>query len=838
MHCAIIRAGMTPLDIHNNTIVNNRLRAIDSAYLEKIEYFCNNYQSLDSMPECLLKAIKPEYKMPNKKKQNILQKSATELMIEYRLNNQANERSYGTARTNILDFRKFLESTKIPDLLSSMTKDIAARYAEWLKAQDISINTANQRIRALATNLKNLTTIPDLNYTYPLPAKLPLLKQTITGDELEDNEIALTEEQIEILYKLTDLTDEETVARDMFCLQCWTGVRVSDLSQVLCSANLKTIEGEVFTIFRPEKTKNSKNLRAIIPLSKLFPAAIDIVKKYLDKTPRFIKSRKNNYNELIRTICRHAQFNETRTKTIDSGRGKHSETVPLWQLISSHKGRHSFVTNCKKRGIPENEIIKMTGHATTVQIKKTYDNTDAEDNALLLLKTLCPRKAETEDSRLQANNESQAITNIQTKPIPAVLSVRDLRTSLADAVDLKNGYGPQISETFMTLRLKVVSEPDFEGKEELIEWFDRLLTVTVPYVNVNAIYLEVATPQIISKADFDENYKERWSLSDIFECLKTLKFEWACAILGRMPISGAQYDAAINAIKTHQIEIFIQNLQESNTTELTWLCEFALSLAADSDKFEQYFFAIQDSLSVLTRLLPTKANENISNLLSISENAEILLGDLQEGSLTDNFTRLYGLCGGAMLEQYERENNIELKRALKLILNRPEAKILIECDTCSSESDMTDNESFVNLSYMPEEVIRDRESDNYFTPVKAKFIAGGDEKLKELINYLAQANIDNSEDTKKMIAYRLTGKNRPSNLSPIHWHTRGAVNNGYDLIYLLQNIAERGGKRLENKMRKFFIGPVFPSPIAQYASSASRDFREMLHSLYPDIFIL
>lgn len=838
MHCAIIREGMTQLDIHNNTIVNNRLRAIDSAYLEKIEYFCNNYQSLDSMPECLLKAIKPEYKMPNKKKQNILQKSATELMIEYRLNNQANERSYGTARTNILDFRKFLESTKIPDLLSSMTKDIAARYAEWLKAQDISINTANQRIRALATNLKNLTTIPDLNYTYPLPAKLPLLKQTITGDELEDNEIALTEEQIEILYKLTDLTDEEAVARDMFCLQCWTGVRVSDLSQVLCSANLKTIEGEAFTIFRPEKTKNSKNLRAIIPLSKLFPAAIDIVKKYLDKTPRFIKSRKNNYNELIRAICRHAQFNETRTKTIDSGRGKHSETVPLWQLISSHKGRHSFVTNCKKRGIPENEIIKMTGHATTVQIKKTYDNTDAEDNALLLLKTLCPGKAETEDSRLQANNESQAITNIQTKPIPAVLSVRDLRTSLADAVDLKNGYGPQISETFMNLRLMVVSEPDFEGKEELIEWIGRLLAVTVPYVNVNAVYLEVAMPQIISKADFDENFKERWSFADIFECLKTLKFEWACAILGRMPMSGAQYDAAINAIKTHQIEVFIQNIQELNTTELTWLCELALSLAADSDKFEQYLFAIQDSLSVISRLLPTKANENISNLLFISENAEILIGDLQEDSLTENFISLFGVCGGAMLEQYERETSIELKRALKLILNRPEAKILIEYDACSIESDMIDNDSFTNLSYMSDEVIRDHKTDDFFTPVKAKFIAGGDEKLKKLINYLAQANIDNSEDTKKMIAYRLTGKNRPSNLIPIHWHTRGAVNNGYDLIYLLQNIAERGGKRLEDKMRKFFIGPVFPSPIAQYASSASRDFREMLHSLYPDIFIL
>lgn len=385
-HYATIGVGMSPLDIYNNTIVNNRLREIDIVFIEKIEYFCNHFRDLESMPEELLKAIRPDYKMTRKKIQNKQQdKSATEMMIAFRINHEENERSLSTARTNILDFRKFLKDSNIRDTVESMTKDIAARYAEWLKKQNISIRTANQRIRALATNLRNLTTNLDINFDYPLPAKLPLLKETITGDELEDNDIALTEDQIETLYSLQGLSEDEAIARDIFCLQCWTGVRVSDVCKVLDKSNLKEIDGNTFTIFRPEKTKKSKNIRAIIPLTTLYPKAYEIVNRYLNTTPQFLSTRKNDYNELIRTICRIAKFDELREKTVETGKGKTTKKYNLWELMSSHKGRHTFATNCKRRGIPENEIIKMTGHASTVQIKKTYDNTDAEDNARLLI---------------------------------------------------------------------------------------------------------------------------------------------------------------------------------------------------------------------------------------------------------------------------------------------------------------------------------------------------------------------------------------------------------------------------------------------------------------------
>lgn len=397
-HYAMVGPGMLPIDRYNNTIVNNRLRDIDVAFIKKIEYFCTNFKELKTMSDELLKAIRPDYKMPRKQKQKKdSEKSVTELMIEYRLNNNyTGERSFGTARTNILDFRKFLKESNIPDEIESMTKDIAWKYAMWLKKQNISVNTANQRIRALATNLKNLTSYTDLNFVYPLPSKLPLLKETLTGDEIEDNGVALNEEQIDKLMSLKDLSEGESIARDMFCLQCWTGVRVSDISQLLSSANLKEIDGVTFSIFRPTKTKRSRKIRSIIPLTTIYPGAFDLVKAYLDKVPSLVNTKKNTYNERIRTICRLAGLNETVKKTTETGSGKKTTNEKIWEVATSHVGRHSFITNCKRRGISDDDIIMMTGHSSTAQIKQTYDNTVVEDTARLLLGKLTQGKEQEE----------------------------------------------------------------------------------------------------------------------------------------------------------------------------------------------------------------------------------------------------------------------------------------------------------------------------------------------------------------------------------------------------------------------------------------------------------
>lgn len=92
------------------------------------------------------------------------------------------------------------------------------------------------------------------------------------------------------------------------------------------------------------------------------------------------------------------------------------------------------------------------------------------------------------------------------------------------------------------------------------------------------------------------------------------------------------------------------------------------------------------------------------------------------------------------------------------------------------------------------------------------------------------------KENKKLLAYRLTGRNRPAHLKVLEWKTLGNTNNGYDLCYLLHYICEHDGQDIIEKRNKFFKGPKFPSNNGSYGKSASKNFRFKLHTLYPLIF--
>ena len=47
-----------------------------------------------------------------------------------------------------------------------------------------------------------------------------------------------------------------------------------------------------------------------------------------------------------------------------------TETLPKYELISSHTGRRSFATNMYKRGLPTLMIMSITGHNTEISFLK------------------------------------------------------------------------------------------------------------------------------------------------------------------------------------------------------------------------------------------------------------------------------------------------------------------------------------------------------------------------------------------------------------------------------------------------------------------------------------
>ncbi len=119
-----------------------------------------------------------------------------------------------------------------------------------------------------------------------------------------------------------------------------------------------------------------------------------------------------------------------------------------------------------------------------------------------------------------------------------------------------------------------------------------------------------------------------------------------------------------------------------------------------------------------------------------------------------------------------------------------------------------------------------------FFGVHPDVIKAGPEQFMQLIEYLADLGyIDSSTETKNLFAYRFSGRMRPEKIVSLEWHGRNGK--GYELIYLVKMLTERGDYR---KMRQFFTGPAWPKDrYSSYARSADYGLKAYLHNLYPTL---
>ena len=138
--------------------------------------------------------------------------------------------------------------------------------------------------------------------------------------------------------------------RDWFLLLAWTGCRFSDLEKIS-----KTDIKDGFITFRQQKT----NTKVTIPLH---PVVSEILQKYNFEMPEPITNQK--FNEYIKEVAETAKINSPEVLTRTIGGTLKSETMPKYELISSHTGRRSFCTNMYKRGLPTLMIMSISGHKT------------------------------------------------------------------------------------------------------------------------------------------------------------------------------------------------------------------------------------------------------------------------------------------------------------------------------------------------------------------------------------------------------------------------------------------------------------------------------------------
>ncbi|MBD5357314.1 MAG: site-specific integrase [Bacteroides sp.] len=143
--------------------------------------------------------------------------------------------------------------------------------------------------------------------------------------------------------------------RDVFCFCCFTSLRYSDVRNLRRS----NFNGTSFT-FTTIKTNDTLTIE-LNKYSKAILAKYENIRFPDDKVLPVISNQK--MNDYLKEVGKMCEINAPVSITSYKGNKRIEETHPKWELLSTHAGRRTFVTNALMLGIPPSIVMKWTGHS-------------------------------------------------------------------------------------------------------------------------------------------------------------------------------------------------------------------------------------------------------------------------------------------------------------------------------------------------------------------------------------------------------------------------------------------------------------------------------------------
>ena len=174
----------------------------------------------------------------------------------------------------------------------------------------------------------------------------------LKGIDSNRAEVYLTWEELSRLASVELRLHSERVARDLFCFLCFTGLRYSDLKKL-------THDNITPTSIRYYAQKTDQLIEVDIN-----DHARAILDKYKGEETPLPPMAEQRLNRTLKSVCEQAGINAPVTRLRYSGRQRIEETLPKYEVITSHIGRHTFVVQALTLGIPSEVIRKYTGHKT------------------------------------------------------------------------------------------------------------------------------------------------------------------------------------------------------------------------------------------------------------------------------------------------------------------------------------------------------------------------------------------------------------------------------------------------------------------------------------------
>ena len=225
----------------------------------------------------------------------------------------------------------------------------------FLKGFQASFTAQGKSLTTVGIQLRNLRTVVNIAKDRGLMADYPFGKrkyQIPTGRNVKK---ALNLSDIETIYKLKELTEKESLARDIFYFSyLCNGMNLKDI------LNLKwtDIEDNCIT-FRRAKTIRHNNQPITIPINQRIQAIIDRLGD--PDSPfifPFINPLDSPYSQRL-TL-------KVMTKKVNEGLAGISVKAKLPKRITTYAARHTFSTILQRSGAPISFISEALGHSSLV----------------------------------------------------------------------------------------------------------------------------------------------------------------------------------------------------------------------------------------------------------------------------------------------------------------------------------------------------------------------------------------------------------------------------------------------------------------------------------------
>ncbi|MFK8057904.1 MAG: phage integrase SAM-like domain-containing protein [Saprospiraceae bacterium] len=247
--------------------------------------------------------------------------------------------------------RDFVADTGRSDRLNAITTDWYRAFVAWLNAQSLGLNTVGKHVTRLKMYLAEADAQgADVCQDYR--------NGLFTAPTEDAQAIALSLDDLEALESLdlSDMSPMYSQARDLFLIGAFTGLRWSDIIE-LKPENFKG--GYI-------QSRNKKSTAATV--CPILPPVQKVLQRNGGGMPPLLANQVAN--RCIKELCKIAGLDSPVIQRRTVGGERVQTSARVWELVTTHTARRSFITNARRLNIENDYIQGATGHTTTAHLDK------------------------------------------------------------------------------------------------------------------------------------------------------------------------------------------------------------------------------------------------------------------------------------------------------------------------------------------------------------------------------------------------------------------------------------------------------------------------------------